>query len=175
MNAIYALVWLFALYKWGDYKNWRKYYPTILFYILGNFIYLYLLSETYPMWRYNPQGINEDIGLTNAHISFSIMIIQYPATILIYLSRFPERKWKNQLLFVIGWVLLYALQEFIDIKFNFMDYYNGWNFYWSILFNFVMFIILRIHHTRPLLAWLLSFLFIIFLWNVFDVPKEAFK
>jgi hypothetical protein len=64
----------------------------MLFYILGDFLYLYLLSDLYPMWTYDPQGIDEKVNLTNTHVSFSIMAVKYPATILIYLYRFPAGK-----------------------------------------------------------------------------------
>lgn len=169
------MVWLFALFKWGDWRNWKRYYPTILFFTLGDFIYLYLLSDHYPMWRYTPQGIDENIGLTNTYISLSIILIKYPATTLIYLSKFPSGRKLYQLLYVILWVLIYVLNEFIDLKLNLMKHYNGWNLYWSMLFDVVLFTTLRIHFTRPIIAWLISLLFILLLWNVFDVPKEVFR
>ncbi|MBL4953116.1 CBO0543 family protein [Neobacillus sp. OS1-32] len=174
MNVVYALIWLFAFFKWGDLKNWHKYYPTYLFFLLGDFLYLYLLSDCYPMWKYNPQGIDENIGLTNAHVSFSIMAIKYPTTTFIYLSKFPEKRIK-QILYITGWVLLYIANELVDNFFNLIKYYNGWNLAWSILFNVVMFITLRVHYTRPWLAWLFSFVFVLFLWKIFDVPNDVFR
>ncbi|WP_053365224.1 CBO0543 family protein [Bacillus sp. FJAT-27245] len=175
MNAVYGLLWLAALFKWGDLKNWKKYYSTILFFALGDLLYLYLLSDRYPMWRYTPQGIDLEKGLTSAHISLSIILVKYPATILIYLSKFPKKKGVTQLFYIMCWVLLYSLNELSDIKLNLIKYYNGWNFYWSIFFNAVMFSMLKVHYSRPILAWLLSILFIVLLWNVFDVPKGVFR
>jgi hypothetical protein len=175
LNAIYALVWLVILLKWGDWRNWKKYYPTILFFILGDFIYLYLLSDQYPMWRYNPQGYDKEVGITNAHVSLSVMAIKYPATILIYLSRFPDsNKWK-QTVYILFWVFLYAINEIIDLNANLIKHYNGWNLWWSIIFNTVTFIILRIHFTSPLLAWIISLGFIVLLWNIFNVPASVFR
>lgn len=175
LNGLYSLVWLFALIKWGDIKNWKKYYPTILFFILGDFIYLYLLSDSFPMWKYSPQGMDKNFGITSTHVELSIMLIKYPATILIYLPRFPDENRIKQVLYFIGWTLIYLFNEMIDLKLNLIQYFNGWNLYWSFLFNAVMFLILKTHHTRPLLAWFFSFLFIIFLWQVFDVPREVFR
>lgn len=77
VNVLYASVWIFAMWKWGDWKNWQKYYPTILLFIIGDFIYLYLLSDLYPMWRYNPPEIDKQAGLTNTHIALSVMLIKY--------------------------------------------------------------------------------------------------
>ncbi|MDZ5472930.1 CBO0543 family protein [Bacillus sp. 31A1R] len=175
MNALYALVWLFALIKWGDYKNWKKYYPTFLFFVVGDFAYHYLLSDIYPMWRYTPQGFDKNIDLTNTHISLSVMAVKYPATTLIYLSKFPKENMIYKILYVAGWVCLYTINEGIDLKLHLIKHFNGWNLYWSILFNIFIFSILKIHFTRPIVAWLLSFIFIVFLWNVFNVPKEVFR
>lgn len=175
LNGLYTLLWVFALYIWGDWRNWKKYYPTILFFALGDFIYLYLLSDHYPMWKYQPKGLDENIGLTNSHISLSIILIKYPATAMIYLYRFPEKNKIFQFLYVVVWDLIYTLNEMIDFKLNLIKYYNGWNLYWSMFFNLIMFLILKAHFKWPLLAWLFSIVFILFLWKVFDVPKEVFR
>ncbi|MCM3093890.1 MULTISPECIES: CBO0543 family protein [unclassified Cytobacillus] len=175
MNALYAFLWIFALWKWGDWRNWKIYYPTMLFFILGDFLYLYLLSDIYPMWTYDPQGIDEKANLTNTHVSLSIIAVKYPATILIYLYRFPAGNLIKKLLYISGWVLLYTVNEIVDIKLKLIKYDNGWNLKWSILFNAVMFIILWVHFKRPAAAWELSILFFIFLWRQFDVPSTVFR
>ncbi|WP_394232146.1 CBO0543 family protein [Niallia oryzisoli] len=174
-NAIYASIWFFILWKWGDWKNWQKYYPTILFFILGDFIYLYLLSDHYPMWRYNPSEGDRAHGLTNSHISLSIILIKYPATALIFLSKFPEHNFIKQSLYIAFWVFLYTVNELIDLYFNLIKYYNGWNLKWSIVFNFVMFTCLYIHFRKPFIAWIFSIVFILFLWKTFDVPSNVFR
>jgi hypothetical protein len=175
LNAIYAALWLLAFFIWGDLKEWKKYYPTLLFFIMCDILYLYLLSDFYPMWSYNPQGIDEDIVLTNTHVNLSIMLVKYPATTFIYLSKFPKGGKGKKVLFYLAWVFIYIMNEAVDIKLNLIEYDNGWNFYWSILFNFFIFFILRVHYLKPLVAWVLSFIFIVFLWNVFDIPKEVFR
>lgn len=133
---------------------------------------MYLLSDHYPMWKYTPQGMDKEMGMTNSHVSLSIMAIKYPATIFIYLSKFPSGSKLKQVLYIVFWVLLYAINEFIDLSANLIQYYNGWNLWWSILFNAVIFIILRIHFSKPLLAWVYSFVFIVILWNIFEVPLQ---
>ncbi|MBM7663479.1 hypothetical protein JOC85_004355 [Bacillus mesophilus] len=175
LNALYAAIWLFALWKWGDWENWRNYYPTILYFIIGDFLYLYLLSDAYPMWRYVPPIIDEEMGVTNSHVSLSVMLIKYPATILIFLSKFPtENTWKK-ILYILGWVSLYGVNELIDLNLGTIEHYNGWNFWWSSLFNLVLFSILRVHYRQPPLAWLLSMIFMVILWNIFNVPSYVFR
>ncbi|KAA0548993.1 hypothetical protein FZW96_03515 [Bacillus sp. BGMRC 2118] len=175
MNALYGIIWFIALWKWGDWKNLERYYPTILFFFLGDLLYQYLLADIYPMWRYNPQGVDEDIGLTHTHVSLSIMLIKYPATILIYLSKFPLSNTLKQMCWFLFWVLLYMINEMSDRSFHLITYHNGWGFSWSILFNIVMFSLLKLHFHRPILTWILSVIFIVFLWNIFDVPSSVFR
>jgi hypothetical protein len=175
INAIYAFIWLGILFKWGDWKNWRRYYPTILFFIIGDFLYLYLLSDHYPMWRYSPPEADQEVGLTNTHISLSIIAIKYPATVLAYLSNFPEKNLMKKVLYFTGWIVFYLLIEMMDRHFHLIEYFNGWSIWWSALFNSVMFFILWVHFKNPFIAWLLSIGFIFFLWNQFDVPSKVFR
>lgn len=174
-NAIYAIFWLGILIIWGDWRNWKRYYPTILFFMLGDFIYLYLLSDHYPMWTYVPSSVDREAGITNTHISFSIMALKYPATCLAYLSHFPQQGLLMKLFYYFGWLALYIINELIDLQFHLIKYDNGWNIGWSILFNAVMFLVLKVHFHKPLLAWILSGIFIVFLWNTFDVPLSVFR
>lgn len=174
-NAIYAIFWLGILIILGDWRNWRRYYPTILFFMLGDFIYMYLLSDHYPMWKYVPSSADREIGVTNTHISFSIMLLKYPATVLAYLAHFPRQGLFMKWFYYLAWVMIYYINETIDLHFHLIKYYNGWNIGWSVLFNAVMFFILKVHFHRPLLAWIFSAVFIVFLWNTFDVPSKVFR
>lgn len=174
-SLIYTFLWLLASWKWGDWKNWEKYYSTILFFIMGDFIYLYLLSDFYPMWKYTPQQFDSSIGFTNTHISLLIMYIKYPATVLIYLAKFPQQNRVKQFFYFMGWVLFYSINEVVDIQLKFLKHFNGWNIWWSVLFNIVMFLVLLIHYKKPPVAWLISFCFILILWNFFEVPATVFR
>ncbi|KKK33023.1 hypothetical protein WQ57_24010 [Mesobacillus campisalis] len=175
MNAIYALAWIGALWKWGDWRNWRLYYPTLLFLLLGDFLYQYLLVDLYPMWKYTPQGMDAELGLTHTHIFLSVMLVKYPATVMIYLSKFPKERLIKQILYILLWIGIYSVNEFIDLKTNLMKHDHGWSLAWSVLFNTVMFTVLKIHFHKPPAAWLISILFILFLWSMFDVPGSVFR
>jgi hypothetical protein len=175
INVLYALIWFVPLWIWGDWKNWRKYYSTLLFLIIGDLLYLYLLSDYFPMWRYNPPSVDKRMGLTNTHISLSIILIKYPSTVFIYLSKFPEHNWKKKLLYFFCWVFIYITNEIIDLKLNLITYSNGWNLWWSTLFSTFIFLLLRIHFRNPILAWFLSIGFMIFLWVTFHVPSTVFR
>ncbi|MFT4415837.1 CBO0543 family protein [Fredinandcohnia humi] len=156
-------------------ETFKQYRPTFIFFILGDFVYLYMLSDYYPMWSYSHQGVDRELGITNTHVSLSIMAVKYPATILIFLGRYPETKSIcKQAIYILFWSLLYVINEISDLFFG-LKYSNGWHLGWSALFNIVMFTILRIHHVKPLRAWVASGFFVVFLWIIFDVPSSVFR
>jgi hypothetical protein len=164
VNAIY----LFAGYKWGDWRNWKSYYPTILFLIIGDFLYNFLLYNQ-SMWLFH------DIILPN-HTTITIlaMTVSYSATVLIYLGRFPEG-WTKRLLWFLLWTGGYLIIEYIDNRLGFITYHNGWNFWWSALLTGIIFFILPVHHKSPLVAWILSFVIILSLLFIFHIKISDMK
>jgi hypothetical protein len=174
MHLLNYLLFLLAGIKWGDWKNWRIYYPTILFLICGDLLKNALLRN-YRMWEFHEVIFGEKILIGHLTINLMIMIFVYPATILIFLGHYPKGWWK-QVLWVAFWVLLYFGKEFVNFKFfHEISHHHGWNLGWSFIFDIIMFIILRIHFKKPLLAWAISVPWIIFLLVWFHVPIDAFK
>jgi hypothetical protein len=164
INAFY----LIAGYIWGDWRNWQKYYPTILFFILGDLLYNFLLYNK-SMWIFH------DLILPNhTTITISAMTISYTATVLIYLGRFPN-SWKNRFLWFLLWSGIFLVAEYVNSKLGFITYHNGWNMWWSVLLTGIIFLILPIHHKRPLIAWLLSIVIIFTLLSIFDVNISDMK
>jgi len=173
MHFIYTMLFLVAAIKWGDWRNWREYYPTILFFIGGDLLKNAILYN-HRMWEYHETIVGENILFGHLVINLMIMAIEYPATILIYLGKYPRAWWK-QLLWHAFWILLYTTIEYLNLHFDLLYHYHGWNMWWSLAFDAVMFSMLRIHHRNPLLAWGFSLIWLIFLWNVFDVPMKTLK
>lgn len=174
MHIIFNALFLLAAIKWGDWRRWRDYYPTILFFIVGDLLKNYLLYN-YWMWTYQETIFAETILINHTIISLLIMFIVYPSTILIYIGRFPQVKWK-QVLWLSFWISLYSVVEYINLHYlNLIRHHNGWNISWSVLFNIVMFLILRIHYKKPLLAWGLSVIWILFLLKMFNIPIDKMK
>ncbi|MGP4081255.1 CBO0543 family protein [Pseudalkalibacillus sp. R45] len=170
---LYFIIYIVAAWKWGDWKNWRVYYPTILFFIVGDLLYQFLFHD-YSKWEYESFHMENAMDFTHTHISLFVMVIKYPATILIYLGNFPEKK-INIFFYILLWVLIYCINEMITLWVDGISFHNSWHYGWSILFNFIMFIILYIHHRNPLTAWGISILFIIILWNLHEVPTDILK
>ena len=160
---------LFSAWRWGDWKNFNKYYPTILYFIICSLLYS-ILFEHHPLWRFDPVPPLNNILFNNKIIALVNTFFIFSATGLIYLSNYPNGN--KQYLYIVLWVVIYAAIELIAKYENGISYYNGWNLGWSIFFNFLIFSFLRLHYLRPMLTWILSPLVIIFIFVVFRIPVQ---
>ncbi|WP_102349103.1 CBO0543 family protein [Bacillus sp. Marseille-P3661] len=168
MYIMINTLYLIAGYIWGDWRNWKSYYPTILFFMIGDLLYNFLLYKQ-SMWLFI------DLILPN-HTTVTIlaMFVSYISTVLIYLGRFPEG-WGKRFMWFLLWSGIYLVIEFINMRLGFITYHNGWNYGWSILFTLFIFFILPIHHKRPIVAWLLSIIIIVGLSMIFNVRISEMK
>ncbi|WP_431308921.1 CBO0543 family protein, partial [Halalkalibacter flavus] len=124
MHIIYNFLFLLAGWRWGDWRNWEKYYPTILFFIINDLIHNFLCYN-HQLWHFQ-ESIFPLPFLNHTMISLMIMLIWYPATILIYLHYFfKTNKWKTRIFHFIFWVLLYASIEIINIHLGLISHHNG--------------------------------------------------
>jgi hypothetical protein len=64
---------------------------------------------------------------------------------------------------------LFAGVEYISHRLGYFGYLNGWNLGWSVIFTLIMFPLQHLHYKRPLLAWLLAIVKLIFFIVVFKV------
>ncbi|HBI04882.1 MAG TPA: hypothetical protein DDY49_12735 [Paenibacillaceae bacterium] len=146
----------------ADLKNWREYYPTILFFIAGDLLYQFITYD-YPLWEY-AGGIDSPF-LT----PIILMFTAYPATILLYL-KYATKGWKSFIIHYFLWIVLFAIVELTLGKLNLILYANGWSVGWSIIVDFLLFLILRIHYSYPLFGWLLYFLVSALMILIFNIP-----
>jgi len=139
----------------------------MLFFIAGNFSYA-LLTYNYPLWEF------ESPLLKTTGSDFLIALIDFPATVLIFLPRYPEGR-VRQVLYILLWVLIYTLIEIVSYALGFISYHNGWNIWWSVLFNLILFPLLRLHHEKPPLAWLASIVLALLFFTSFKLPFSSMK
>jgi hypothetical protein len=172
LNVIYAAIFIFAAIKWGDWGNWRQYYSTYLFWVVGDLLYQFLFFD-HSMWEYVPIGSDQSWA-KHTHIVLLIMLIKYPATLLIFLGHLPKTYGKR-IIYILGWTLLYIINEKIDLHIGAIVHKNDWNLWWSALFNIVMFTTLAVHYKKPLWAWVISALFSTSLWKIFDLSQSILK
>jgi hypothetical protein len=166
MHLVIALFTIFAVWRWADWKNWKKYQPSMLYITSGGLLYEYL-TRGYNLWLFHPDF------LYNQTITVIVYaVVTMPLSILIFLSHYPQKHMK-QILYILKWVMIYSAVELALQLFGRITYQHGWNFWFSVLFDVVMFPMIRLHHVKPLLAYFISLVIIILLMICFKVPLEG--
>ena len=153
--------------KWGDWKNWQSFYPTMLFFSVGNFIYG-LLTYNHPLWEF------ESPLLGTTFSDLLIALVFFAATIMIYLTNFPQYL-ARQVLWVMLWVFIYTLVEIISHRLGFFSYHNGWSIGWSFVFNCCMFPLLYLHYRKPVWALAMSVVLGSLIIFYFKIPFSTMK
>lgn len=155
-------IWVYSAYKWGDWKNFKKYYPTMLFFGMGDLIYNVVFFEK-PLWRFETNLITHPLNEL-----FVIFTIFFPG-VLLFLSKYPK-KVLHQILYLAFWVMLYTGIEVATGMIGMIKNYNGWNIWWSVFHNSIQFPLVILHHRKPLFAWVIALAFLVLIMNVFNVP-----
>ena len=163
MHVVMAVIVIIAVWWRGYYKDWKKYHTTMLYYALGNLTYNFLCAN-YILWRFNPDFISNHT-LTEMIYTF----IVFPGTILMFLGNYPKTFYK-QVLHNLWWITVYVLVEVVYLITDKIYYQYGWHLWWSAILVAVMFPMFRLHHTRPLLTYILSVPITLFLLWYFNVP-----
>jgi hypothetical protein len=171
IRMVLPFIYMVGTWRFGDWRNWKKYYPTILFIISVDFFISILMYE-YPLWT-----IQGSLLIPNHTIADFLMVFAcFSQMVLIYLSRYPYKSnWYRQLVYIALWAIFYILVEIIFMSAKLIYYHHGWSIWWSTLVWVFMFIGLRLHHTKPLLAWLLCFACTAFLIIYFHIPITKFR
>jgi hypothetical protein len=168
MHTSFSIFFLIIGLLFGVWSRWKEFYPTLLFWIVANLFYTSLLDH-FRVWEHIPVGIDKTFFPTHKIICLRNNFLTYPFIIPVFLGRLPKL-----LSYKIGWIIFWALLfeslEFIAYLNKSIIYHYGWSLLWSLLFNLVTFTLLTIHNWKPWLAWLLSFIFIIILFIIFQPP-----
>jgi hypothetical protein len=158
---IAIVIALLICYKWGDWRHWNKYYPTIQFFIMGDYIYNILFRNN-MLWVYVAPALNHTI------INMIIGIFVYSSTVMVFIPYYPKGIIK-QAAYVLLWVFICTVGEYIAHSLGLFAYVNGWNIAWSITFSTVMFSLLYLHYKKPLLAWVFAIIELIIYLIIFKV------
>lgn len=165
--AIISAIGIGICWKWGNWRNWREYYPTILFVFLANLAYV-LLTDDKPLWTFGM------LSYRYPFVNLIIMVLLYPGTVILYLTFYPKA-WQKQIVYILLWVVIYLAVEVAAYFTRGFEYFNGWTVYYSFIFNLIMFPLIRLHYKKPLLAWPISaILAIIVIWW-FRIPLSEFS
>ncbi|MBK1812157.1 hypothetical protein JHL18_16160 [Clostridium sp. YIM B02505] len=161
IHTIFTFILIIAVWKTEVWKNWSRYYSTILFFALGDLMYQFLFDEK-PLWIHNSTWLSEK------QVNLVWICLIYPCTTLLLLSFYEKQK--NAVkkgCYVFFWFLIYVVLEVFLCRFRLISYYNGWNFYWSVGFDVFMFNILLLHNYKPLWAMLVASIFAIIAMYIF--------
>jgi hypothetical protein len=143
ITVVILLTWRYA-----DWKNWKQHESTMLLFSFGNLVYNFVYHDHY-LWKMKPDITNYSV------MEIILTVTVFPLTALLLLSGFPSDL-KSRLMRISKFILIYFTAEVILLKFNKIEYDYGWNIWWSLGWDCIMFPILAIHHKKPLLAFLLS-------------------
>jgi hypothetical protein len=163
MHIFLAIFVIWATYRWGDWRNWQKYHPTMMYFALGNLLYNFLCAN-HMLWTLAPDVLS-NAGLTEMVYTFII----FPASALLFLTNYPQGR-KKVFFHYVQWVLIYGSGEYIFYLFGRIYYQYSWSFAWSIAFNIIMFPMLKLFSVKPLIAYILSALLTVFWMKMFHIP-----
>ncbi|WP_442599021.1 CBO0543 family protein [Neobacillus sp. D3-1R] len=166
MHLLIASVLGITAYFKGNWREWNKYHSTILYVVNLNLLYEVLCHDKL-LWVYNPTLFPKSQIFTTLIYSFFVL----PSITLIFLSNYPFKEGKNKKAFyILKWVIASYIIESIYIYFDKIDLKNGYKHWMEPLFYIVMYLMIRLHFSRPFLTYSLSFVIIVVLLNFFHIP-----
>lgn len=166
-----SILILIVAYRYGDWRNWKKYYPTILFTISIN-LFSSVLTYDHWLWHFKKTFLIPNHTIAD----IVIKITNFPAIVLIYLTQYPfKSKLIRQFAYIAIWVVIWTLIEYCFVLTKMMTFHNGWHILFSFLLWWVLFLTLRIHHTRPLWAWFICLVYAVFVVSYFNIPITKMK
>lgn len=163
-------VYVLAAKIFVDWKRWREFYPTIQFYMICNLLYNFIFYQ-HTLWRYKALTLAW-LNHTLIEVTFTFFIV--PVVLMVYLQYFPDGK-KKRLIYLSVWIAYFSVIEFLFEKKGLFIYENGWNIWWSIVFNFITFCLLRIHYKNHLTAFIVAIPIIVFLLICFHPSLSEMK
>ena len=160
---VLIIISIFSCWKYGDWKNWRLYYPTILYLIIGDVV-CDNLTYRVPLWSYN----------NNIYTDLLMIVFIYPCTVILFLTNYPKLI-KRQVGYLLLWVFVYSSIEYIAYISSGFFYSNGWTIGWSILFNCIMFPLLYFHYKKTLWVWPISMALAFIVLYIFKIPLYSIR
>jgi hypothetical protein len=146
------------------WKNWRVYHPTMLYTSVLVLLYNFICKD-HLLWKHKSIPLESHFAGELLH-AFAIL----PAITVLYLTFYPEKV--GRLRYIILWSVLSFAAEFPFAATGMIVFENGYQYWMELLFYPVMYIMIRLHHMRPLLTYGLSGVIILLLVWLFKVPVE---
>ena len=169
-HIIISLVSILIAWKWGDWRNWKLYYPTMLYFIIGDLSYIILTSNK-PLWEFESSIISSDF------VEFLIAAVCFPCTCFVFFALYSKVSKSKRIVYLLLLFAasLYTSIEWLSYRLGFISYHNGWDLYWSFLFNCIMFPLLLLHYKKPVWVWPISITSAFIVIYLFDLPFSILK
>ena len=164
------VVWAVFAYKFIDWSQWKKQYPTILFFVAVNLTYNFLYYN-HTLWAF--RGITAE-WLNHSIINMAFTYFICPVGLIIFLQRIPK-KLTNKYIYISVWIAFYTIIQALFAHTGMYVYDNGWNSWLNIILNGVLFVTLYIHYKNPARALLISIPISILFYLFFPFPLESLK
>jgi hypothetical protein len=160
--ALFGILSIAVCWKWGDWRHWEKYYPTVLYLLIGDFV-VDILMYNKPLWGFG--ALIERYPF----IDIATMLLIYPSTVILYLTWYPK-EFAKKIVYILMWVGIYLAIELISYATGGFCYHSGWTIWYSVLFNAGMFPLLALHYKKPLLVWPISVILCFLMLWWFRIP-----
>jgi hypothetical protein len=114
-HVLLSLISIFIAWKWGDWRNWKLYYPTILYMIIGNLTYI-ILSKNKPLWKYESPIISGDFA------ELLIAFVVFPCTCFIFFQLYSK---VNNSKRIPVYILFFLFCAFVYTSIEYLSFYLG--------------------------------------------------
>lgn len=162
-----ATISIFTCYKYGDWRNWKNYYTTMLFFVISSIVCT-ILTYNHTLWLYQTAVIN------NTFTDLFIAITVYPCTVMIFVYHLPSKN-SGIILYISIYAAVYTIGEFVAVRLGYFTYHNRWNIRCSLIFNCIMFPVLILHYKKPIYAWIIALLSPHILFFLMKIPYSSIK
>lgn len=162
LRFVLAGIFIISAYKWGDWNNWDKYYSTMLFFGMGDIIY-FAIFHNIPLWRFETSILFPPMN--ELFVIFTIFF----STTLLFLSNLPKNLY-HQIAYMFFWIIIYITIELFTLSIGMVTHHHGWNMWYSLLFDIILFPLLILHYQKPILAWIVAFIFLVIIMKIFTIP-----
>lgn len=146
-RIIIIILYLAVCFLFGNWRNWKEYYPTILYVIIGDLAYNFVFYN-FLLWEYEKLASHTINDLLYA-------LIIFPCSIILFLSYYPS-KLRKRILYILAWSGCNTVIEYISSNIGYLSYHNGWNIVWSFGLYVIAFSLIRLHYKHPLTVWPIS-------------------
>lgn len=166
LRILEILIFMAVCYKWGDWRNWKKYYSTILYVIIGDLSYNFVFYN-FDLWKYYHL-----VNHTFSDILIALTVL--PCGIILFNTYYPKQNF-SKVIYILVWSCLCTALEFTFHKMSYILYFNQWNIVWSFGVFMIAFCLIRLHLKYPLLTWVLSIVLAILVSLIFGLPLDTIK